>query len=629
MVNWLHKVAIEAETVKQMQREDGMTKLTGLYKKIEKRRWWIAFCLGLVAVAVFCLAYPVLGSGSYVQITDQLDGEVINYIYNAKYLFSGQSRVPEFMAGADISSMTPPTLMGVLFYRLLPPFAAFACMHIFSVVVGYAGMFLLLRSLVKNPAVVFAVACLFIYLPFYPVYGLSVLGQPLLVWAFLQIGTGEAKLRHYLSIILYAVGSSLVLVGFAWLLIGAVVGVALLVRRRECLKKFLPGYLVLLGTYLLCNINLLRGFAGAGEAGASHREEMVITAIPDIWEHFVSLFLEGGLYVKAYNTPIAIAAVAVLVWKFISAWRKKEAPGAKCRLLLGMLCANALIAFVACLWRAEPIVDLRVQLGGVFEYFQFDRVYWLLPLGWYVILGLVLGILTEQQWEVSETAMEKKQEVGVLGTTCVVKSRGTIWRSVLGYSAALAVFLVQVFIVYPNSSIWHNLRLMIFPDTYHLMTWDDYYAEDVFVQIDDAIGRDKSQYRVASLGINPAAALYSGFHCIDGYSNLYPLEYKHEFRKIIEKELDKSSEVAVYFDTWGNRCYLLNSETGNYMMVQGGAGSYKNVELNVERLRKMGVEYLFSAMPMENAEDLGLALLREEPFATEDSYYEIWVYRVP
>ena len=52
-------------------------------------------------------------------------------------------------------------------------------------------------------------------------------------------------------------------------------------------------------------------------------------------------------------------------------------------------------------------------------------------------------------------------------------------------------------------------------------------------EIDDAIGRDKSTYRVAHLGISPAPALMHGFYTVDGYSNNYPLEYKHRFREVI------------------------------------------------------------------------------------------------
>lgn len=341
-----------------------MSSLKKLQEKIEKNSWRLAFLLGILAVGVFCLAYPVLGSRCYVQFTDQLDGEVINYIYNAKYLFSGKRIVSEFMSGADISSMTPPTLLGVLFYRILPPFPAFACMHIFSVTVGYVGMFLLLRSLVKNPMVVLAVSCLFVYLPFYPVYGLSVLGQPLLVWAFLCLRRGEGRLRHYLSIALYAVGSSVVLVGFGWLAAGAVWLMLLCIRRRECRKQFAIGYAVLLLTDILCNINLFTGYFGKQSYGATHREEMVTVAISNIWDYFRNLFLEGGLYVKSYNRLIAVAAVAVIVWKLFGSWIRREKPGAECRMLSGVFAANLLIALFASLWRTETVVAWRTQAGG-------------------------------------------------------------------------------------------------------------------------------------------------------------------------------------------------------------------------------------------------------------------------
>lgn len=58
-------------------------------------------------------------------------------------------------------------------------------------------------------------------------------------------------------------------------------------------------------------------------------------------------------------------------------------------------------------------------------------------------------------------------------------------------------------------------------------------------EIDDAIGRDKSTYRVAHLGISPAPSLMHGFYTVDGYSNNYSLEYKHRFREVIAAELEK------------------------------------------------------------------------------------------
>ena len=62
------------------------------------------------------------------------------------------------------------------------------------------------------------------------------------------------------------------------------------------------------------------------------------------------------------------------------------------------------------------------------------------------------------------------------------------------------------------------------------------------------------------------------------------------------------------------------------MTVARDSGSYTQLELNTRQLCDMGGKYIFSAMPIENAEDMGLSLLRETPFSTETSYYKVWVY---
>ena len=582
------------------------------------------FVLGLLTVLVSCLAYFVLGTGCYIQINDQLDGEVLNYIYRAKYLFSGEGNIPEFMNGMSKSAMTPPAPVGVIFYKILPPFAAFAAMHIFVIVTGYTGMFLLIRQVTDSGPIAFVVACIFAYLPFYPVYGLSILGQPLLLWALIRIyQTKEHKLKYYFCIFLYGISSSFALAGFAIVPILFAAWVVLRIRevregqqnsvgenevqRERGLRQPVHGslglaFLLLSGTYLLCNLDLAAEILGIGNSYVSHREEMIIAARSDWEDYFLELFLEGGSYGKSYNMAIAILAAVLLAGCPFICYLTKKKLTRTYKALAALTGAAALLAGGAVLWRIEPIARLRMEAGGVVKYFQADRIYWLLPLCWYLILALGLKILLAE-WK-------------------------RLW--VLRYGAALGITVVLSFMVYQNSTIYHNLRLMIFPDTYHLMNWEDYYAEDVFEQIDSYIGQDKASYRTLSLGISPAAALYNGFYCLDGYSNLYSLEYKHEFREIIAKELDKVEEVRVYFDAWGNRCCLFNAETGNYMMIPGNnGGAYEHLELNTRKMYDMGARYLFAAMPIANAEEMGgLTLVREEPFTTPDSYYAVWLYEV-
>jgi hypothetical protein len=633
--------------------------MSGNIKKIFNKIPWSA--VGLAAALLLIIPYMVLGHGVYIQMNDQLDGEVLNYIYGAKYLFSGSGIIPELMNGASTISMTPPAPVGLIFYRVLSPFAAFAVMHAFVIAVGYIGMYLLSKELTDSSFISFITAGLFVYLPFYPVYGLSIPGQPLLVWALIRIyKTNGRKIGYYFPVVLYAVSSSFALVGFAWMAVIAITCIYLAIKAvkyrggnknnvhvdlNPCKITFAFCMVLVLMTavYVLCNINLVKDMLGIGDTFVSHREEMIIASL-DFVDNFCSIFFEGGSYAKSYNMPIFILAVIAIVCGIIEFLTKKFSPmtipvekivrddidsdeenkndsdcKTKCmniKWIVWLLVTALVISIIAALWRVEPVAEMRMNVGGTLKSFQADRIYWLLPVCWYMILALSL----KQIGKSAITALGKFKAVH--------KITGVLFGGIVyAVTAGLLVFLG--FNIYENSTIYHNLRLMIFPDTYHLMNWDDYYAEDVYAQIDDYIGVDKSTYRTVSLGITPAAALYNGFYCLDGYSNFYPLEYKHEFRKVIADELEKSEELRVYFDSWGNRCYLFNGETGNYMMIPGSnGGSYEHLDLNTDKLYEMGCRYIFAALPIDNAADMNLILMRDEPFATDASYYHIWLYAI-
>ena len=147
--------------------------------------------------------------------------------------------------------------------------------------------------------------------------------------------------------------------------------------------------------------------------------------------------------------------------------------------------------------------------------------------------------------------------------------------------------------------------------------------QDVLEQVDTYIGRDKSQYRIGHIGLSPAASLVYGFHTVDGYSNNYSLVYKHAFRKVIAKELEKNPALKVYFDTWGSRCYLYSAEGDQ--PLKSSDFVYENLEYDLEQLKLLGCEYLFSASEISGSME-GIVL--EGVFETAESIYRIWLYRI-
>ena len=87
----------------------------GFGKVNEKKKERIWVWLGILVSSLIALPYLLLGQGSYVEVHDQLDGEVVNYLYQAKYPFQN-GYIKEFMNGMGKASMLPPAPLGVLFY---------------------------------------------------------------------------------------------------------------------------------------------------------------------------------------------------------------------------------------------------------------------------------------------------------------------------------------------------------------------------------------------------------------------------------------------------------------------------------------------------------------------------------
>ena len=194
--------------------------------------------------------------------------------------------------------------------------------------------------------------------------------------------------------------------------------------------------------------------------------------------------------------------------------------------------------------------------------------------------------------------------------------------------AALSLCLVQGAQEFRDGTLNKNARLMLFED-YKQITWESFYMEDVFYEMKGYMEEDLSSYSVVSLGIYPSVALYNGFTCADGYSNNYDLAHKYAFMKIMEEEMAKNEEAEKLIKDWGNRLYLISGEHGLSPLIGKDSGLvYTDMSLDVEAMQALNIRYLLAAAPISNASELGLELVREKPFSSTDSYYEIWLYEV-
>lgn len=319
---------------------------------------------------------------------------------------------------------------------------------------------------------------------------------------------------------------------------------------------------------------------------------------------------------------LLLAAVTLLLKKRTEGKNGLSGERRLCDALLLSLAVLLGFAAAAALWDCSIGIAVRSRLGAL-KGFQANRVLWLSPCLWYFILGCSLLVLTEQlpvrRTDAGQTTEKHK------------KSRKGSAIALFMAAVAFLFTMITAGKILLSSNLKPNLQKVV-NRNYAAMSFRDYYAIDVLDQVQEYLkeqcGEELEEYRVVSLGIDPAAALYHGFYCLDGYSNNYSLEYKHRFREIIAPELEKSGYLTDSFDHWGNRCYLFSAECPGYYTVQKGGFYFQDYEINVESLRQLGGRYLLSAAYIDHSEETGLELVCPEAFETEDSYYRIYLYRV-
>lgn len=571
-------------------------------KKLHHIKAGHMFIIGSIIILLSLIPSLILGQDSIVYYHDQLDGELIAYIYQAKYLFSGQNIIPEFMNGAAKSALVVPAPLAILFFRAFSPLSSYMLLLAIGQLCAFSGMFLLIRKITENHYIAFITAILYAFLPFLPLYGLTQYGVPLLIYCFLQLSRRKNRKPAFLYICLYTAMSSLVLLGFVWLLLGLLLFIYFFFTKQ--LKKqlhLLLSFAFMAVIYITTNLSLILQMLGVSNSYVSHKSEYVLSSTPFL-SQTVSYITDNSTHATDYHRPMLLLLLSTIVLSLIC-YKKLASQTLKyLKYILQLFTLICSLCMIAALWSTPFVIGIRQHFGAL-KSFQFSRILWLTPTLWYIILALCLGAFLQEK-----RALRIPQ-----------------------YIIAFMV-LVMVGIGCLKGSFAKPNAQALLTKEYDTISWSDYLALGVMNQVEEYIHTEKGQqideYKIVSLGIDPAAALYHGFYSIDGYSNNYDLEHKHAFRKVIAPELNKNDYLKSHFDDWGNRCYLFSSQIPGYYNIQKNTFWYNELEINTKELKSMGCDYILSAAYITNSADLNLTLVREEPFSTPTSYYQIFLYQI-
>ncbi len=573
--------------------------------KSKKKDNLVNYLCGVALVVALFLPYIINGQNSVITYHDQLDGEILTYIFNAKYLFTGTDVYPELMNGISKNSLASPAPAMILVYKAFSPFAAFLICLFIAKFTAFSSMYLLTLKLFGRNEAAFIGAMLFSVMPFYSVYGLCIPGIPLVLYSFLLL-RDKKYVPAVLHVLFYAANSSLALVGFAMIVATGVITVYELMKNKKSKAFLVPALLTV--TYLLFNMNLVMQVVGNSDGFVSHKSEVIYQPMP-FRQALEEIFVTGVSYAQSkqvYLMPVIATGLVVLAVWAIKTRKRNDILSNDAAVLLASGGSIVIISAVYITLESAPVIELRNHATGILHDFNFTRFSWLMPVAWVLAFSASINFVLNR----IEKHGKKKILTGIF----------------YGFSIICMCFCMLFTI--KDSDVKTNVARIRYGQDYHVITWNQFFCEDLFEKVDEYTDDDKSSYRVASIGIYPSIAAYNGYYCLDAYSNNYDVEYKHEFRKIIEKELDKSDYIRQNFDEWGNRCYLMTAKSGYYGLFEKEyMDSVSDLELNYEQMKKMGCRYIFSTHYILNEEE-NLTLLNDEAVMTNDSWYKLWIYEI-
>lgn len=546
-------------------------------------------CFASILLVIFVSPLFILGENAHIRVHDNLDSNIAWYkvLKDSGQLFgSVNSVIPQIINGLPRNAFGTEFSGIQWLYNLLPPMLAFSISQTITRIFAFLGMYLLLKNhFVKSdeayPIRVW-VSLAFALTPFWPSGMLSTLGMPLALWAFLNIREGKYKWKEWVTLILLPLYSSFVL-GFFFFL----VAMGLLWLRDLLVKKkynwvFLGSIAIMTLVFLLIEYRLV--YSLVFPQAATNRDEFFESTL-GFWSTVKLVFnnyFNGHTHVMTLHTDVIVplSFIVILAMNY-----KKKGQLEKRYLYLFIL--NFVLSVWYAFWFYKGWVPIKERIS-LLNTFNFSRFHFLRPLIIYLMFAVGSYIL---------------------------------WRKGKGWKYLVKLCLIaQLFVVFiANNEIYYREA--------GAPTFKQFFATKQFSEIEHYIGKPQSSYRVASIGLHPDIAQYNGFYTLDTYNNFYPLSYKHEFRKIIAKELDKSPTLKQYFDQWGGRCYIFVAELGkNYEIKKTSKKKIRHLQLNTKVFKSMGGQYIFSSVPIMNAEENGLQF--KKAFDQKDSAWRVYLYQV-
>lgn len=575
------------------------------------------YFLPIILVLGIHVPFFILGKDSFLITNDNLNAE---FLYAHLLKISGnlfnlnQNAVIENIGvGLKLKYFHSPFILVKLPFLLFDSFNAYIINSILTRYIGLMGLYFLIKDYLqlKSKLVVYILCLSFAMLPLYTIFGVTILGQPFLLWAFLNLKNNKKKLISFACIIIFIFYSNFQLIipfAFFWLTAFAIYNYY---DEKKVNRNYVLGLIIMIVFSIIANFSIISTVFSTGQ-DQSFRLSRVYLELPSLLGALY-LFLKTlffGELVSSLFIPIPVILLMIIV-------------SIKFKLDRSVLYIFGIILFNILVYVLTP--HISIYLGDYISFFKafgFGRFIYLNAFLFFIILIILFKKINQNL-------------ILILVSTSILFINS--FRNMEFYYNSFGKLSNDIHAVYDEDKFIKSLiPKQFYNNDYHVhhsagfFTFNEFYATELFKEIEDFIGRKKDQYKVINLGIHPSIAQYNGFYSIDGYIPNYPLSLHNKFQKINEKEYEKKQFFGEKNITISNGVYLISSELSQncdeYCFKKVTNKSIKKFEVNINELKKSKVEYIFSSIKIQNTDKIGIEF--QEIFEKQKYPYIIYLYKI-
>lgn len=551
----------------------------------------ILFTASFFILFLYLLPYIYLGQDYPIMIHDNLDSNVASVktlLNSGEYFAPPDKPIQQIFNGIPHSSILGSYSLSFVWFKIFGIFWGYVVNKFLMSLVGFIGMYHLLKKhFLPNDVLIFipiGVALLFSVLPFWS-FDMSVSGLPLTFFAFLNIRKGGKHFVNWLIIFFIPFYSSLIASGIFIIVIISFILIYDVIKTRKINKTFFLAIALFSSLYVISHYPLFYMFLFRSDI-VSHRVEFggATSSFLSACKSSVSIFLFGQGHAKSLHTFLIIPIIFALFKLYVN----KIYNNKFISILIFLFITSIFYGFI----NYGPVSTFVKIITSIIP-IQLQRFHWLHPTFWYILLGMSLNI--------------------IIKTT-------KHWKPII-----FSVLLIQILYISTTNKVFREFGKKMVQYNSRAISFRQFYAENLFESIKNFIGDPVETYSVISIGLHPSIAQFNGFYTLDGYFPSYPLKYKHKFREVIEKELDKDDDLKEYFDYWGSRCYAFSTELGRDYL-NPSPKIIEHLEFNYKVLKEMGGKYILSYAEIDTINNEDIKLLKM--FENSDSYWQIYLYEI-